>query len=43
MVHAPGFVRVAWPGDLLTGGVVDKSWVAGNVNWVVRSIGYSCG
>lgn len=42
MVHTPGFVRVSWPGDLLTGGVVDKSRVAGNVNWVVRSVGYSC-
>lgn len=41
MVHAPGFVRVSWPGDLLAGGVVDKSRVAGDVNRVVGSVGYS--
>ena len=40
VVNAAGVVRVARPGDLLTGGVVDEGGVARDVHLVLRRIGH---
>lgn len=40
-VDAPGVIRVPGAGDLLAGRVIDKSWVASNVDLVVGCVVHS--
>lgn len=40
-VDAPGVIRVPRTGDLLAGRVIDKSWVASNIDLVVGGVVHS--